>query len=120
MPTIMTVEDSPSTRRIIVDTLKTAGHEVIEAENGVDALQKSSGRKLDLVITDINMPQMDGIELTQRLRADNSHRFVPILMLTTESAEGKRMKGKEAGATAWIVKPFDPQKLLGVVSKVIR
>ncbi len=120
MATILTVEDSPSTRRIIVDTLKAAGHQVIEAENGVEALDKSASAKLDLVITDINMPHMDGIELTRKLRTETSHRFVPVLMLTTETAENKRMKGKDAGATAWIVKPFDPEKLLAVVSKVIR
>ena len=120
MSTIMTVEDSPSTRRIIVDTLRTAGHEVIEAEHGVEALEKAAGAKLDLIITDINMPHMDGIELTKKLRTEANHKFVPILMLTTETAESKRMKGKEAGATAWIVKPFDPEKLLMVVSKVIR
>ncbi len=120
MATILTVEDSPSTRRIIVDTLKGAGHYVIEAEDGVDALEKSADTKLDLVITDINMPRMDGIELTRKLRAEASHRFVPVLMLTTETAEGKRMQGKDAGATAWIVKPFDPQKLLAIVGKVLR
>ena len=120
MATIMAVEDSRSTRRIIVDILKMEGHTLIEAEDGVDALEKAMGTKLDLVISDVNMPNMGGIELVQKLREQPTHRFVPILMVTTESAAGERAKGKAAGATAWIVKPFDPRQFIKVVEKVLR
>jgi two-component system chemotaxis response regulator CheY len=120
MATIIAVDDSPSTRRIVVDTLKEAGHAVMEAENGIEALKVLSGKKVDLIITDINMPHMDGVELTKKLRAEHNFKFTPILMLTTETAGHKRLKSKEAGATAWLVKPFDSKKLLMVVAKLIR
>jgi two-component system chemotaxis response regulator CheY len=120
MATIIAVEDSPSTRRIVVDTLKEAGHAVMEAENGIEALKVLSGKKVDLIITDINMPHMDGIELTKKLRVERNFKFTPILMLTTETAGHKRLKSKDAGATAWLVKPFDSKKLLMVVAKLIR
>lgn len=120
MSVIMTVEDSRSTRRIIVDTLLSENHEVIEAENGAEGLKKSVGKTIDLIITDINMPEIDGIEMTRQLRAGVEHKFTPIVMLTTESADGKKNAGKEAGATAWIIKPFDPDKLLAVVNKILR
>jgi len=120
MATIMAVDDSPSTRRIIVDTLKTAGHTVMEADNGVEALKILAGNKVDLIITDINMPHMDGVELTKKLRTDDNFKFTPILMLTTETAGHKRLKSKDAGATAWLVKPFDSKKLLIIVAKLMR
>jgi two-component system chemotaxis response regulator CheY len=120
MATIIAVDDSPSTRRIVVDTLQEAGHDVMEAENGIEALKVLSGKKVDLIITDINMPHMDGVELTKKLRVEHNFKFTPILMLTTETAGHKRLKSKEAGATAWLVKPFDSKKLLMVVAKLIR
>jgi two-component system chemotaxis response regulator CheY len=120
MATIMAVDDSPSTLHMIVDTLKRAGHTVMQAENGAKALEVLSDKTVDLIITDINMPDMDGVELTQTLRLEPKFKFTPILMLTIETAGYKRLKGKEAGATAWLVKPFNPQKLTTIVAKLIR
>jgi two-component system chemotaxis response regulator CheY len=120
MATIMAVDDSPSTLHMIVDTLKRAGHTVMQAENGAEALEVLSDKTVDLIITDINMPDMDGVELTQALRLEPKFKFTPILMLTIETAGHKRLKGKDAGATAWLVKPFDSKKLLMVVAKLIR
>ena len=116
---IMTVEDSTSLREMITFTLGEAGYEVAEAEDGRDALDKLHGFKADLVITDLNMPNMNGIELTRALRANSSYRFVPIIFLTTESQMQKKQSAKEAGATGWIVKPFKPDQLLQVVRKVL-
>src|SRR5208282_6066851 len=100
--------------------LRGAGYEVIEAVDGPDALSKLNGREVHLVLSDINMPKMDGLELTRQLRAMPQHKFVPIVLLTTESHPEKRREGKAAGATAWIVKPFQPDQLLAVVKKVMR
>ena len=116
---IITVEDSTSLREMITFTLREAGYEVIEAEDGKDALGKLNGFKADLVITDLNMPNMNGIELTRSLRANNAYRFTPIIFLTTESQMQKKQAAKEAGATGWIVKPFKPDQLLQVVRKVL-
>jgi two-component system chemotaxis response regulator CheY len=120
MATIIAVDDSPSTLRMVVDTLKAAGHIVMEAKNGAEALEVLSGKTVDLIITDINMPHMDGVELTQKLRLEPNFMFTPILVLTVETALHKRLKSKEAGATAWLVKPFDSQKLTMIVAKLIR
>jgi len=120
MKRIMTVDDSPSLRQMVVLTLETAGYEVIEAADGHDAVAKLGGREFHLFLTDLNMPGMDGIELTRTLRAMPAYRFVPILLLTTESDGEKKMKGKTAGATGWIVKPFRPEDLLATVKKVLR
>lgn len=120
MATIMTVEDSPSTRRIIINILLRAGHEVIDAASGAEALQKLSGNKVDLIITDVNMPNMNGFELTTLLRMDNNFKFTPILMITSQTSEAQRLKGREAGASGWIVKPFNPNKLIQIVDKVLR
>lgn len=117
---IITVDDSASVRQMVAFTLREAGYDVIEACDGKDALSKINGTQLNLVITDLNMPIMNGIELIQKLRVDPVNKFVPILMLTTESQTEKKMEGKKAGATGWIVKPFVPDQLLGVVKKVIR
>ncbi len=117
--TIMTVDDSASVRQMVSFTLKEAGYETIEACDGRDALSKSSGVTLHMVVTDLNMPNMDGIELIRQLRASAAHKFVPIIMLTTESQNEKKMEGKSAGATGWIVKPFKPEQLVSVVKKVI-
>lgn len=116
---ILTVDDSATMRQMIAFTLQSAGFEVVEAMDGVDALEKVKGRTLDLVITDINMPRMDGITLLKSLRALPEFRFTPILILTTEASPEMKSKGKENGATGWIVKPFSPEKLLDIVNKVL-
>lgn len=119
MKTIMTVDDSASVRQMVAFTLKNAGYAVIEASDGKDALSKI-GAKVDMVITDLNMPNMDGISLIKALRAMPACKFIPIVMLTTESQAGRKQEGKDAGATGWIVKPFKPEQLLSVVQKVLR
>jgi two-component system chemotaxis response regulator CheY len=106
-------------RQMITFTLKGAGFDILEAGDGLEALAVASGKKLDLIITDVNMPRMDGLTLVQRLRALPAFKFTPILVLTTESDAAMKQKGKEAGATGWIVKPFSPEKLLDVVNKVL-
>jgi two-component system chemotaxis response regulator CheY len=100
-------------------TLKQAGYSVVEAVDGRDALSKINGGPIHMVITDLNMPNMDGIELIRQLRANAGFKFIPIVMLTTESQDGKKQEGKAAGATGWIVKPFKPEQLVAVVKKVL-
>ncbi len=117
--TIMTVDDSASVRQMVCFTLKRAGYDVVEAADGRDALAKSNLNPVNMVITDLNMPNVGGIELIRELRKMPSYRFVPIVMLTTESQDSKKREGKEAGATGWIVKPFNPEQLLAVVKKVL-
>ena len=119
MATILTVDDTASMRQMISFTLNSVGHEVIQAADGKEALEMLQGKKVDLVIADVNMPNMDGITLVKSLRALADYKFTPILMLTTESQEAKRQQGKVAGATGWIVKPFNPEQLLTVVKKVL-
>ncbi|TVQ98801.1 MAG: response regulator [Desulfovibrionales bacterium] len=116
---IMTVDDSSSVRQMVGFTLKDAGYEVLEAVDGKDALTKLSGT-VDMIITDLNMPNMDGIELIRQVRSLPDYKFIPIVMLTTESQADKKQAGKDAGATGWIVKPFKPEQLLAVVKKVVR
>ena len=116
---IMTVDDSASVRQMVSFTLKDAGYDVLEAANGYDALQKLNGERVAMVITDLNMPEMDGIELVRALRSNAAYKFIPIIMLTTESQAEKKQEGKAAGATGWIVKPFKPDQLLAVVKKVL-
>jgi two-component system chemotaxis response regulator CheY len=120
MKTIMTVDDSASLRQMVSLVLRGAGYEVIEALDGVDALAKLKNQELHLFVTDINMPKMDGLEFTRQVRAIPEFKFVPIVLLTTESHPEKKQEGKAAGATAWIVKPFKPDQLLAVVKKVVR
>lgn len=120
MKTILTVDDSASLRQMLGVVLRGEGYEVVEAVDGVDALSKLNGRELNLVLTDVNMPNMDGLEFTRRVRAMPQYRFVPIVLLTTESAPEKKLLGKAAGATAWIIKPFNPDQLVAVVKKVMR
>ena len=120
MKRIMTIDDSPSLRQMVSLTLESAGYEVIEAADGSDAVAKLGGRDFHLFLTDLNMPGMDGIELTRKLRNMPAYRFVPIILLTTESQQEKKMQGKAAGATGWIVKPFQPEHLLATVKKVMR
>ncbi len=117
--TILTVDDSSSVRQMVGFTLREAGYEVIEACDGRDALNKMGGKSINLVITDLNMPNMDGIELIKNIRKNTIYKFIPILMLTTESQESKKVEGKQAGATGWIVKPFKQEQLLGVIKKVL-
>ena len=119
MAKILAVDDSASMRQMVTFTLKGAGHDVVEAVDGVDALSKAKGQKIDLVISDVNMPNMDGITLIKELRAIASFKFIPMLMLTTESTSEKKADGKAAGATGWIVKPFNPDQLLATVNKVL-
>jgi two-component system chemotaxis response regulator CheY len=116
---VLTVDDSASIRQMVAFTLKSAGYEVMEAIDGEDGLSKAKSRSADLVLTDQNMPKMDGLTLIKTLRTMPQYRGVPILMLTTESSDTMKSAGKAAGATGWLVKPFDPQKLLEVVKKVI-
>jgi two-component system chemotaxis response regulator CheY len=117
--TILIADDSASVRQMVGFTLKGAGYDVVEACDGQDAVAKSNGTKIHMVITDLNMPNMDGIELVRRMRADASHKFVPIVLLTTESQAAKKQEGKAAGATGWIVKPFKPEQLVAVVKKLL-
>lgn len=117
--TIMTVDDSASVRQMVCFTLKNAGFKVIEAADGVDALEKLVGNQVSMILTDLNMPKMDGIDFIRQVRQEVSCKFVPIVMLTTESQVDKKKEGKAAGATGWIVKPFRPQQLLSVVSKLL-
>jgi two-component system, chemotaxis family, chemotaxis protein CheY len=117
---IMTVDDSASLRQMVSFVLRDAGYEVFEAVDGLDALSKLKSRELHLFLSDVNMPKMDGLELTRQLRAMPQYKFVPIVMLTTESLAEKKQEGKAAGATGWIVKPFTPDQLLAVVKKVLR
>jgi len=117
--TALIVDDSVTMRQMVAFTLREAGYEVVEAEHGQDALDKIPGRKINIVITDLNMPVMDGFTLIRFVRAMPALKFVPILMLTTESQLSKKEEGKAAGATGWIVKPFDPDKLLQTVAKVL-
>ena len=116
---ILAVDDSASIRSMVSFTLKNAGYEVIEAVDGVDALTKAKTRAMNLVLTDQNMPRMDGLTLVRSLRQLPAYRTAPILVLTTESGAQMKSQGKAAGATGWLVKPFDPQRLIEVVKKVL-
>lgn len=120
MHSILAVDDSASMRQMVAFTLKGAGYNVIEAADGQEALDKARGETVDLVLTDQNMPRMDGITLVQNLRGLATYAATPILILTTESSDEMKAKGRAAGATGWLVKPFDPGKLLDLVRKVIR
>lgn len=115
----LVVDDSQTMRQMVAFTLREASFDVTEAENGADALQKLQDAKVDLIVTDVNMPVMDGLTFVKSARGVPAARYVPILMLTTECDQEMRQRGKAAGATGWIVKPFDPAKLLAVVSKVL-
>ena len=119
MANILAVDDSSSMRQMVSFTLKGAGYQVTEAVDGQDALDKAKSEQFDLVITDVNMPIMDGITFIKNLRGEASYKFIPMLMLTTESAADKKAEGKAAGATGWIVKPFNPDQLLNTVKRVL-
>jgi two-component system chemotaxis response regulator CheY len=117
--TILAVDDSASIRQMVAFTLKSAGYEVAEAVDGQDGLDKAKAKSYNLILSDQNMPRMDGLTLIKSLRALPQYKTVPILMLTTESSDAMKQQGRAAGATGWLVKPFDPQKLVEVVKKVI-
>ena len=117
--TVLVVDDSASLRQVVHIALKTAGYQVIEAEDGHDALNKLDGRKIHLAICDVNMPNMDGITFVKEVKKLDGYRFLPIIMLTTESRENKKLLGQQAGAKAWVVKPFRPEQILAAVSKLI-
>jgi two-component system chemotaxis response regulator CheY len=117
--TIMIVDDSPSLRAVVGIALKSAGYDVIEGCDGKDALNKLTGQKIHLIISDVNMPNMDGISFVKAVKQMPNYRFTPIIMLTTESQEEKKREGQAAGAKAWVVKPFKPEVLLGAVQKLI-
>ena len=119
MASILLVDDSASMREMVSFTLKGVGHEVSEAEDGVEALEFANKTAVDLVVTDVNMPNMDGITLTAELRKLDSYKFIPILILTTETGSVRKEQGKVAGATGWIEKPFDPDHLLGTINRVL-
>ena len=115
----LVVDDSASMRQLVSFTLQQAGHEVIEGANGQEALAKLNGQNVGLVVTDLNMPVMDGISLIKVIRGRENMRFTPVLMLTTETQEAKKREGQAAGATGWIVKPFNPEQLLKTVARVL-
>jgi two-component system chemotaxis response regulator CheY len=117
--TIMIVDDSASLRQVVGIALKSAGYDVIEGSDGKDALSKLSGQKVHLIISDVNMPNMDGISFVKALKQIPSYKFTPVIMLTTESQEEKKREGQAAGAKAWMVKPFKPELLLGAVQKLV-
>lgn len=119
MPKILTVDDSRSLRQMVAFSLRSAGHEVAEAVDGVDGLEKADSETFDAFIVDVNMPRMDGITLTRKLRGLKKYEHTPILILTTESTQEKKMLGRAAGATGWMVKPFNPEKLINTVRRVI-
>ena len=116
--TIMVVDDSISIRQVVGIALKQAGYDVIEGVDGKDALAKLTGQKVNLIISDVNMPNMDGIAFVRELKTRPAYKFTPVLMLTTESQEDKKEQGKAAGARAWMVKPFKPEALVAAVQKL--
>jgi len=117
--TIMLVDDSASLRQVVGIALRGAGYEVIEGCDGKDALTKLTGQKVHLVISDVNMPNMDGITFVKNLKQMPAYKFTPVIMLTTESQEGKKQEGQAAGAKAWVVKPFQPTQMLAAVAKLV-
>jgi two-component system chemotaxis response regulator CheY len=116
---ILAVDDSASMRQMVRYTLEAAGYQVLEASDGIEALEIARQTGADLVLTDVNMPRMDGITLVRELRALDTYKFVPMLVLTTESGSDTKMRGKQAGATGWIVKPFNPEQLLATIARVL-
>ena len=117
--TILAVDDSASIRQMVAFTLKSSGYEVVEAVHGMDGLEKAKSKTFNLILSDQNMPRMDGLTMIKTLRGMPQYKTVPILMLTTESSDAMKQQGRAAGATGWLVKPFDPQKLIEIVKKVI-
>lgn len=120
MPRILTVDDSVAMRQMVSATLTSAGYEVVQACNGREALQVATQHPVDLVITDVHMPQMDGIDLVRELRAMANYRTKPLLFLTTESAASRKLEGRDAGATGWMMKPFNSERLLATVARFLK
>ena len=116
--TVMVVDDSGSFRTVVKLALQKAGYEVVEAADGKDACGKLDGRKLNLIVCDVNMPQMDGLTFLKHLKTEANYKFTPVIMLTTESQESKKAEGRAAGARAWITKPFQPSTLVDAVNKL--
>ena len=116
---VLVVDDSSSVRQVVGIALKSAGYDVIEAVDGKDALSKLTGQKVHLIISDVNMPNMDGITFVKEVKKLANYKFTPIIMLTTESQDAKKAEGKAAGATGWLVKPFNPEQLVATVQKVL-
>jgi len=119
MAKILAVDDSAAMRQMVGATLMAAGHDVEQASDGQEALQIAATKPFDLVITDVNMPVMNGLELVRKLRTLPTYRGVPLLVLTTENSTERKMEGKEAGATGWLVKPFNPDRLLSTIARVL-
>lgn len=119
MAHVLTVDDSVSLRKLVANTISTAGHQVTEASNGADALELIKTRSFNLIISDINMPVMDGLTFIKHVRAIVAYKFTPILILTTEMDPAKKKVAKDSGATGWLVKPFDPEQLLNTIRKVL-
>jgi two-component system chemotaxis response regulator CheY len=119
MARILAVDDSPSMRQMVNIALTSAGYEVEQACDGVEALELAQRSRFDLVLTDVNMPNMDGITLVRQLRGTPNYKFVPLLVLTTEATQERKQQGKAAGATGWLVKPFNPERLLATIAKVL-
>jgi two-component system chemotaxis response regulator CheY len=117
--TVLVVDDSSSVRQVVGIALKGAGYEVLEASDGRDALGKLDGRKVNLIISDVNMPNMDGITFIKEVKKLSAYKFTPIMMLTTVSEEAKKQEGRAAGAKAWVVKPFKPDQMVSAVSKLV-
>ena len=117
--TILIVDDSASVRQVVGIALKGAGYDVIEGRDGQDALTKLTGQKVHLIVSDVNMPNMDGITFVKNVKAMPAYRFTPVIMLTTESQDAKKREGQAAGAKAWVVKPFQPAMLLAAVEKLV-
>ena len=117
--TALIVDDSLTIRQLVAHTLREAGFEILEGSNGQEGLARLEGASIQLIITDINMPVMDGLTFVKNVRQHPTHKFTPILVLTTESGDAKKSAGRVAGATGWLVKPFQPEALLGVVKKVV-
>ncbi len=117
--TILILDDSAPIRQVVGIALRGAGYEVIEAKDGIDGIDKLDGQKLNLIITDINMPRMDGITFVKEVKKMPRYKFTPIIILTTESQDNKKQEGRAAGAKAWVVKPFQPPQLLDAVAKLI-
>lgn len=119
MASILVVDDSTTMRQMVSFTLTSAGHQVVEAVDGNDAVEAAKKGRFDLIISDVNMPGMNGLELVRNLRTIPEYKFIPVLMLTTEAGQDIKQKGREAGATGWIVKPFSPEVLLATLKKVL-
>jgi len=117
--TVLIVDDSPSIRQVVKMQLTMSGYTVMEAIDGSDALERVQGHKIDLIISDVNMPVMDGLTFVKKLKESGETKFIPIIMLTTESQEEKKMEGMNLGVKAWLVKPFNPDQLVTAVSKLI-